>query len=119
VELPAKSMHVPTSQAGEIGGTPLFRSDSTSVDERLQLHAALEYVREGDVFVLAKLDRLANSVPDLMAILQASAKQPCIGFWPWIEPSILNRTFRPFVPNTPVGTWSRRSASVSRWTQAV
>jgi assimilatory nitrate reductase catalytic subunit len=24
-------MHVPTSQAGEIGGTPLFRSDSTSV----------------------------------------------------------------------------------------
>jgi DNA invertase Pin-like site-specific DNA recombinase len=28
-------------------------------------------VREGDVFVVAKLDRLARSVPDLMAILQA------------------------------------------------
>ncbi len=29
------------------------------------------YVRENDIFVVAKLDRLARSVPDLMTILQA------------------------------------------------
>src|SRR5271165_1393715 len=31
----------------------------------------LDYVREGDILVVAKLDRLARSVTDLMAILQA------------------------------------------------
>jgi len=38
---------------------------------RLQLQSALEFVRDGDVFVVTKLDRLARSVADLMAILQA------------------------------------------------
>ena len=35
------------------------------------LSSALEFVRDGDVFVVTKLDRLARSVADLMAILQA------------------------------------------------
>jgi DNA invertase Pin-like site-specific DNA recombinase len=30
----------------------------------------MEYLRENDTFVVAKLDRLARSVPDLMTILQ-------------------------------------------------
>ena len=48
-----------------------FQEQVSSVAERVQLQAALDYVREGDVFVVAKLDRLARSVADLMAILQA------------------------------------------------
>jgi len=48
-----------------------FQEQVSSVAERRQLHAAMDYVREGDIFVVAKLDRLARSVLDLMAILQA------------------------------------------------
>jgi DNA invertase Pin-like site-specific DNA recombinase len=48
-----------------------FQEQVSSVAQRVQLQAALEYVREGDIFVVAKLDRLARSVADLMAILQA------------------------------------------------
>ena len=35
-----------------------------------ELEAAIEFVREGDVLVVTKLDRLARSVTDLMAIIQ-------------------------------------------------
>ncbi len=48
-----------------------YQEQVSSVVARKQLEAALEYVREGDIFVVAKLDRLARSVPDLMTILQA------------------------------------------------
>ena len=34
------------------------------------LQAALEFVREGDVLVVTKLDRLARSVADLMELIQ-------------------------------------------------
>ena len=37
--------------------------------ERQQLEAALDYVREGDQFAVTKLDRLARSVGDLLAIV--------------------------------------------------
>ena len=36
--------------------------------ERQQLEAALDFVREGDTFCVTKLDRLAMSVTDLLAI---------------------------------------------------
>ncbi len=48
-----------------------YQEQVSSVVARKQLQAAMEYVREGDIFVVAKLDRLARSVPDLMTILQA------------------------------------------------
>ena len=48
-----------------------FQEQVSSVAERVQLQSALDYVREGDILVVAKLDRLARSVADLMAILQA------------------------------------------------
>jgi len=47
-----------------------FREQVSSVANRIQLHTALEFVREGDILVVTKLDRLARSVHDLMAILQ-------------------------------------------------
>lgn len=43
----------------------------SSVAVRVQLEAALEFAREGDVLVVTKLDRLARSVSDVMAIIQA------------------------------------------------
>lgn len=49
----------------------IFREQVSSVAVRTQLEAALEFVREGDVLVVTKLDRLARSVPDLMRIIQA------------------------------------------------
>jgi DNA invertase Pin-like site-specific DNA recombinase len=52
------------------GCEKVFQEQVSSVAARLQLQAALEFVREGDVFVVTKLDRLARSVADLMAILQ-------------------------------------------------
>jgi DNA invertase Pin-like site-specific DNA recombinase len=47
-----------------------YQEQVSSVAERKQLHAAIEYVREGDIFVVSKLDRLARSVSNLMAILE-------------------------------------------------
>ena len=41
------------------------------VNDRKQLQAALEFVREGDCFVVTKLDRLARSVQDLVSITQS------------------------------------------------
>jgi DNA invertase Pin-like site-specific DNA recombinase len=46
----------------------VFAERVSSVARRAQLEAALDYVREGDTLVVTKLDRLARSVADLMAI---------------------------------------------------
>ncbi|MBX5191437.1 recombinase family protein [Rhizobium sp. NZLR3b] len=51
------------------GCTKVFQEQLSSVaNERPQLERALEFVREGDVLVVTKLDRLARSVADLVAI---------------------------------------------------
>ncbi len=47
----------------------LFQEQVSSVDERPQLEAALDFVREGDVLVVVRLDRLARSTSDLLGIL--------------------------------------------------
>ena len=48
-----------------------FGEQVSSVSVRAQFEAALEFVRESDVIVVTKLDRLARSVADLMRIIQA------------------------------------------------
>ena len=54
------------------GCTKIFKEQLSSVaNERPELERALEYVREGDVLVVTKLDRLARSVADLVAITEA------------------------------------------------
>ena len=45
-----------------------FAEQVSSVAQRDQLEAALEYVREGDTLVVTKLDRLARSVSHLVVI---------------------------------------------------
>lgn len=47
----------------------IFQEQVSSVAVRIQLEAALDFAREGDVLVATKLDRLARSVADLMTII--------------------------------------------------
>lgn len=54
------------------GCQKVFREQVSSVDvaNRIQLSAALDYIREGDVLVVTKLDRLARSVSHLLEVLK-------------------------------------------------
>jgi DNA invertase Pin-like site-specific DNA recombinase len=52
-----------------VGCQKIFAEQISSVAKREQLKAALDYLREGDVLVVTKLDRLARSVRDLMEIV--------------------------------------------------
>jgi len=62
-----------------LGCTKLFHEQVSSVAERAQLEAALDYLRDGDTLVVTKLDRLARSVPHLLAIIErVRAKQASI-----------------------------------------
>ena len=51
------------------GVEKLFTERVSSVADRFELEAALDYVRGGDVLVVTKLDRLARSIRDLCAIV--------------------------------------------------
>jgi DNA invertase Pin-like site-specific DNA recombinase len=51
------------------GCEKIFAEQVSSVAERTQLKLALDFVREGDQFVCTKIDRLARSVGDLLAIV--------------------------------------------------
>jgi DNA invertase Pin-like site-specific DNA recombinase len=51
------------------GVEKLFTEQVSSVAEREELEAALDYVRSGDVLVVTKLDRLARSIRDLCSIV--------------------------------------------------
>ena len=55
---------------GAAGCEKVFSEQVSSVAERPQLAAALEFVREGDTFVVTKTDRLARSVSDLLGIVE-------------------------------------------------
>ena len=62
-----------------LGCTKLFHEQVSSVAERAQLEAALDYLRDNDVLVVTKLDRLARSVPHLLTIIErVRAKQASI-----------------------------------------
>ena len=52
------------------GCEKIFQEQVSSAAIRLQLRAALEFAREGDLLVVSKLDRLARSVRELMTILE-------------------------------------------------
>src|SRR5215475_11057352 len=56
----------------ETGCEKVFSEQVSSVDvvKREQLTLALDFIREGDSLVVAKLDRLARSVAHLLAIVE-------------------------------------------------
>lgn len=55
------------------GCEKVFREQVSSVAERPELEAALEFVREGDAIVVTKLDRLARHVRHLGEIVERLA----------------------------------------------
>ena len=57
------------AQERELRTGKVFAEQVSSIAQREQLEAALDYVREGDTFTVTKLDRLARSVGDLLAIV--------------------------------------------------
>ena len=52
------------------GAEKIFAEQLSSVSQRAQLEAALEFIRAGDVFMVTKIDRLARSMLDLMKIIE-------------------------------------------------
>lgn len=58
-----------TSLKGE-GCTKLFQGRVSSVAQRDQLEAALDFVRDGDTLVVTKMDRLARSTQHLLEIVE-------------------------------------------------
>jgi DNA invertase Pin-like site-specific DNA recombinase len=53
-----------------IGCEKIFTEEVSSVAHRPQLEAALAFVREGDVFVVTRLDRLARSTQHLLSTVE-------------------------------------------------
>ena len=53
----------------------IFQEQVSSVAARPQLEAAIDFVREGDVFVVTKLDRLARSVANMLEIVARLEKK--------------------------------------------
>src|SRR5262245_11456509 len=53
----------------EAGCTRIFAEQVSSVAQRDQLQAALDYLRDGDVLAVTKLDRLARSMRDLVDLV--------------------------------------------------
>ena len=51
------------------GCTKIFAEQVSSVAERAQLNAAIDYLREGDVLIATKLDRLARSMRHLLQLV--------------------------------------------------
>ena len=73
------SLDAQLAELERLGCTKLFHKQVSSVAERAQLEAALDYLRDNDVLVVTKLDRLARSVPHLLAIIErVRAKQASI-----------------------------------------
>lgn len=52
------------------GAERLFQEQTSSVGERAELEAAMDFAREGDALVVTKLDRLARSVGHLAELVK-------------------------------------------------
>jgi DNA invertase Pin-like site-specific DNA recombinase len=59
----------------KIGCTKIFKEQVSSVGKRAELDSALDFVRDGDVFIVTKLDRLARSVSHLCEIVDVLDKK--------------------------------------------
>src|SRR5947199_9337367 len=58
------------AELAQAGCEKVFREQVSSVALRAQLEAALDYIREGDVLVVSKLDRLARSTQHLLDVVE-------------------------------------------------
>ena len=58
------------SELKSAGAEKIFQEQVSAIKQRDQLDAALDFVREGDVFVVTKLDRLARSTSHLLQVVE-------------------------------------------------
>lgn len=59
----------------KVGCEKIFKEQVSSIGKRDQLEAAIEFAREGDTFIVTKLDRLARSVSHLCEIVDTLDKK--------------------------------------------
>ncbi len=66
-----QSLDIQIKQLGDAGCTKIFREkvSGANADNRSQLQKMLRSVQSGDVVIVARLDRLARSTRDLLAIV--------------------------------------------------
>lgn len=62
--------HLQIDALAAAGAEVIFQEKTSSVGERAELRRCLNSLRPGDVFMIYKLDRIARSLPDLLAILE-------------------------------------------------
>jgi DNA invertase Pin-like site-specific DNA recombinase len=76
-----QSLEIQEEQLRAAGCDRIFaeKRSGTSTDGREQLAMALDYVRDGDVLVVTRLDRLARSVSDLRKVIDGLAAKG-VGF---------------------------------------
>ena len=74
-----QSLEVQLEQLRAAGCEKVFseKFTGTTTEGREQLEAALDYVREGDVLIVARLDRLARSLVDLRKIIDRLSAKGC------------------------------------------
>jgi DNA invertase Pin-like site-specific DNA recombinase len=65
----AASLANQVKQLHDAGATKVFKEQVSSVAQREQLEAVLEYVRAGDTLIVSRLDRLARSTKHLLEIV--------------------------------------------------
>lgn len=67
-----QSLEIQEKALAEAGCSKVFaeKRSGLSAKDRRQLEDALDYVREGDTFIVTRLDRLARSVGDLFTIIE-------------------------------------------------
>lgn len=76
VSTTGQSLEVQLEKLKAYGCEKLYQEKQTgATSEREELKKALEFVREGDVFIITKLDRLARSVADLTQITKTLQKK--------------------------------------------
>lgn len=91
------------------GCTKLFSEQASSVAQRDQLAAALDFVREGDTLVVTRLDRLARSTADLLGIVAPVLHPPSL-----LSPSPVPSHRPPPCPTAPPRPSSARHARSER-----
>lgn len=67
-----QSLEVQLDQLKAAGADKIFAEKRTgkTTDGRAELEAALNYAREGDLFLVTRLDRVARSITDLHSIVE-------------------------------------------------
>lgn len=76
-----QNLHTQIEKLNAFGCEKLYleKQSGKSSDNRPELKKALDFAREGDIFVVSRLDRLARSLLDLVKIVESFEKEN-IGF---------------------------------------